>query len=55
MNVYNTSEIIEAPASGNTATLTVNAARANVHQKGGSIIPYINNNLGLRTTRDIET
>lgn len=25
-----------------------------MHQRGGSIIPYLNNNLGLRTTRDVE-
>jgi len=54
VNVYNASEVISAPAGGLNVTLKENAAQTNVHQRGGSIIPYLNNNLGLRTTRDVE-
>lgn len=34
--------------------LNVDSTQANIHQKSGTIIPWLNNNKALRTTRDVE-
>lgn len=53
VSVYNTSSIVNA-LNGINASLPVDSAQTNIHQKSGSIIPYLNNNKNLRTTRDVE-
>ena len=55
VHVYNPSQIIDTTAGGKNVSLTVDSASVNVHQKSGTIIPYLNNNKGFKTTRDVET
>jgi alpha-glucosidase (family GH31 glycosyl hydrolase) len=55
VNIYDTSKVIDTTAGGKNVTLTADSASVNVHQKSGTIIPYLNNNKGYKTTRDIET
>ena len=55
VNVYNTDKIEDTTQGGRNVSLTVDSAALNVHQKSGTIIPYLNNNKGFRTTRDVET
>lgn len=55
VNMYNTSDIIDTSAGGRNVTLHVDSAATGLHQKSGTIIPYLYNNKGYRTTRDIET
>lgn len=55
VNMYNTSDIIDTTAGGRNVSLTVDSAETGLHQRSGTIIPYLYNNKGFRTTRDIET
>lgn len=55
VHVYDTSKIIDTTTGGKNVSLTVDSASVNVHQKSGTIIPYLNNNKGFRLTRDVET
>ena len=55
VNVYNTDKIEDTTKGGRNVSLTVDSASLNVHQKSGTILPYLNNNKGFRTTRDLET
>ena len=55
VNIYDTSKVIVTTAGGKNVTLTADSASVNVHQKSGTIIPYLNKNKGYKTTRDIET
>jgi len=55
VNVYDSSQIIDTTNGGKNVTLTADSASVNVHQKSGTIIPYLNNNKGFKTTRDVET
>lgn len=45
---------MEADANGYNASLKVDASQTNVHQRSGTIIPWLNNNKALRNTRDVE-
>jgi hypothetical protein len=55
VNIYDPSKIIDATKGGVNATLTADSASVNIHQKSGTIMPFLYNNQNLRTTRDIET
>jgi hypothetical protein len=54
VDLYNPGNIITSPAGGVNATLPVTAAATNIHQKSGTILPWLNNNKNLRTTREVE-
>ena len=54
VNIFTPSSIINAPAGGINVTLSIDPSQTNVHQRGGSIIPFLNNNKNLRNTRDVE-
>lgn len=53
VNLYQPSQIINA-FQGINFTLNVDSTQTNIHQKSGTIIPYLNNNKNLKTTRDVE-
>lgn len=55
VHVYDSAQIIDTTNGGKNVTLTADSASVNVHQKSGTIIPYLNNNKGFKTTRDVET
>lgn len=54
VNIFTPSSIINAPAGGINVTLSIDPSQTNVHQRGGSIIPFLSNNKNLRNTRDVE-
>jgi lysosomal alpha-glucosidase len=55
VNIYDPSSIIDATKGGINASLTADSASVNIHQKSGTVLPFLYNNQNLRTTRDIET
>jgi alpha-glucosidase len=51
VNLYQPQSVIDGNA---TAKIIVDSSQPNIHQKSGTIIPWLNNNKALRTTRDVE-
>ena len=53
VDIYNTSNVIQS-TDGIVANLPVYSTQTNIHQKSGTIMPFLYNNKNLRTTRDVE-
>jgi alpha-glucosidase (family GH31 glycosyl hydrolase) len=54
VSIYDPSQIIDSKG-GKSVSLTADSASVNIHQKSGTVLPFLYNNQNLRTTRDIET
>lgn len=52
--MYDPKYIVTAGDGGYNATLTVDSTQTNIHQRSGTVIPWLTNDQNCRTTKDVE-